>query len=321
MTYQQREVVFEGEGRVSIRSGDPLPAPSAYDLIVRARLSIVSAGTETAFLDTKYPTQPGPGIVGEIVQVGDAVTAMRPELTPGSRVFVRQSHRAYVRCNSLRDCVYVLPVDLSDEAVLLARQAIVGIHAVKQAGLRLGVSAHIIGLGIVGQLITRLAVIAGARPVTAADHHKNRRFAAESQRVVQIRQSGELRPQEADAVLLACGSASALAEGLEIVASGGALVLVGAGMGAMSLDIHDRVFRRNIRMIGAHEIGAMQGAGNPAEWESLLDLPVRLIREGSLEIAGLITHYVAPGELAQAYRMLRAGKSECIGAVIDWNIA
>ena len=330
MSYQQREIVFEDVSRILVRPGDLLSSSlSSYDLIVRTRLSIMSAGTETAFLyepprslaSLRFPIRPGAGLTGEIVQVGDAVMGVRPELRPGERVFIRQRHQAYAKCNALSDCIYVIPDDLTDEAMLLARQAIIGIYAVKVAGIGLGTSVHVIGLGVIGQLIVRLAVIAGARPVSAMDHHKNRRYVAASQRVVQVEPPSDNPSNEFDVVLVACGSASAITQGLEMTAIGGALLLVGGEMGTISLDLTERVFRRNVRIIGAHEIGAVgPPRGSPAEWANLLDLPVRLIRDGSLNVEGLITHYIAPSKLEPAYQMFHNDKNECIGAVIDWSI-
>ena len=328
VSFQQREVVFDDVGRISVRPGELLSSPSPYNLIVRTRLSIISSGTETALLynpprslaGPRLPVSPGAGLTGEIVQVGDAVMAVRPELRLGQRVFVRRHHQAYVQCNALNDQIYVIPDDLSDEAMLLARQAIIGVFAVKSAGIGLGTSVHVIGLGVIGQLLARLAIIAGARPVSATDHHESRQQVAASQSVVQIRPPDEHLGDEVDVALAVCGSASAITQGLAMVAVGGSLLLVGGVMGMVNLDMAERVFRRNVRIIGAHEVGAIGPRADPAHWVDLLDLPVRLIRDGSLNVEGLITHHIAPNKLAPAYQMLYSAKNECLGAVIDWSL-
>ncbi|MEU5868296.1 zinc-binding dehydrogenase [Nonomuraea sp. NPDC047529] len=252
------------------------------------------------------------------MRVGDAVKGVRPELRLGQRVFVRQHHQAYAHCDALSDCIYPVPDDVTDEAMLLARQAIIGIHAVRTAGIGLGTSVHVIGLGVIGQLIARLAVIAGARPVSAVDHHRNRLAAV--QRVAQVAPLAEDVKNEVDVVLVACGSPSAVTEGLEMTAVGGALLLVGGRAGMTSIDLTGRVFRRNVRIIGVHQTGAVGPNGDSAKWQSLLDLAVRLIRDGSLNIEGLITHHVAPSEIASSYELLLGDKGNRIGAIIDWTI-
>lgn len=329
MGLQQRSVYFEDFGSVAIRAGELRISPSPYSVVVRTRLSLMSSGTESTYLydqsklpaGKQYPIKPGVGLTGEIVHVGDAVLAVRPELRPGQRVFVRERHQAYALCDVLTDHIVAIPDDLTDEAMLLARQAIVGIYATRVAGIALGASVHIIGLGVIGQLLARIAVIAGARPVSATDNNALRRHVAATQRMVEVEPpTSGTRAKVTDVVAVACSSASAITDGLEMVARGGTLALVGGGIRQMSVDLDEGVFRRNVRIVGAHEMGADKRPGGGATtWTDLLRLPVRLISDGSLNVDGIITHYFAPSDVVLAYQTVSKSKDECVGAVIDWG--
>jgi 3-hydroxyethyl bacteriochlorophyllide a dehydrogenase len=267
-----------------------------------------------------FPLRPSAVLTGEIVQIGTVVRAVRPDLELGTRVFVKHRHNAYVECNALRDEIYAIPDDISDEDILLARQAIIGVYALQTTGVKLGASVYVIGLGIIGQLIARLSVLAGARPVIAWDRHEIRRQTAAKSSFIQAQEPGQPREREFDFVFLACETCSGIEEGLASVNWGGVVALVGGGNGMVNINLSERIFRRNVTLIGAHEVDAFSACAPGSAWRSLLELPMRFIRDGSLDLNGLITHRISPLQINNVYKNLIRDKSSCIGVVIDWRL-
>ena len=141
----------------------------------------------------------GHEFMGEVVDLGDgALDGLHQPLHVGQRVAV-EPHVPCWRCElcehghpnlcpnhffyglfpedgalrermnvSARNC-FPLPASLSDEAGPLLETLGVAIHAVDLAKLRIGQTVAVIGVGPVGLLIARLAILAGAARVFAFD--------------------------------------------------------------------------------------------------------------------------------------------------------
>jgi L-idonate 5-dehydrogenase len=126
---------------------------------------------------------------------------------------------------------HVLPkgIDLSKASLL--EPLSVAMHAVRQVGDISGKSVLITGGGPIGQLILRVARAFGAYKVTVSDVSAYARdFALASGAIAAINPLDEHAWQSDnnfDVVFEASGVPSALANGLEVVRRGGAVVLVG----------------------------------------------------------------------------------------------
>jgi L-idonate 5-dehydrogenase len=126
---------------------------------------------------------------------------------------------------------HVLPkgIDLSKASLL--EPLSVAMHAVRQVGDISGKSVLITGGGAIGQLILRVARAFGAYKVTVSDVSAYARdFALASGAIAAINPLDEHAWQSDnnfDVVFEASGVPSALANGLEVVRRGGAVVLVG----------------------------------------------------------------------------------------------
>src|SRR5947207_15178152 len=74
--------------------------------------------------------------------------------------------------------VWKMPDDLSPEKAAAAVIARYGLGASVRAGITLGRSAAVLGLGIIGQFALRCLIAAGASPVVGIDAVRMRRDAA-----------------------------------------------------------------------------------------------------------------------------------------------
>src|SRR5437588_4385070 len=153
-----------------------LPDPADNQILVETEVSAVSPGTELAVYtgthqwlldpnqpDWKFPFRPGYSAAGTVVAVGAAVTGW----APGDRVSYPGNHASaeLLTLGHERGRLWRLPPGLDAEAAAWACVARYGMGASIRAGITLGRSAAVLGLGIVGQFALRCLLAAGAHPV------------------------------------------------------------------------------------------------------------------------------------------------------------
>src|SRR5207237_2351377 len=158
-------------------------------VLVATEVSAVSAGTELAVYtgthqwlkdpslpEWKFPFRPGYSAAGTVVAVGPAVTGWRP----GDRVSYPGNHASHelLTLGHERGRLWKLPAKLDFEKASVACISRYGLGASIRAGLTLGRSFAVLGLGIIGQFALRCALAAGCHPVVGIDGVKMRRDAA-----------------------------------------------------------------------------------------------------------------------------------------------
>src|SRR5690242_8425647 len=114
-------ILFTGINQVVV-DRVPVPEPGPEEVLVRARRSLISTGTEGIALARLFdpgthwdryvtdPFAPGYSMMGKVVAIGDAVT----EFQPGDRVAVRRPHAQYVVAPGAR--TVRVPDAVSDDA-------------------------------------------------------------------------------------------------------------------------------------------------------------------------------------------------------------
>src|SRR5262245_17094403 len=183
-----RQAVLLEPFKVGVREVE-LPPTAPDQILVAAEVSAVSAGTELAVYtgthqwlkdpnlpDWKFPFRPGYSAAGEVVEVGAEVKHVRP----GDRVSFPGNHASLelLTLGHERGRVWKMPDGLDMEKAALACIARYGLGASVRAGLTLGRSAAVLGLGIIGQFALRALLAAGAHPVVGIDAVGMRRDAA-----------------------------------------------------------------------------------------------------------------------------------------------
>src|SRR5262249_20892861 len=149
-------------------------------------VSCLSAGTELAVWtgthqwlkdlnlpDWKFPFRPGYSAAGTVVAVGSAIK----DVQPGDRVSYPGNHASaeLLTLGHERGRWWNLPATLDAEKAATACVARYGLGASIRAGLTLGRSAAVLGLGVIGQFALRCLMAAGAYPVVGIDAVKMRR--------------------------------------------------------------------------------------------------------------------------------------------------
>src|SRR5438477_4322213 len=183
-----RQAVIREPYKVEVREVE-LPPPKDNQVLVATEVSAVSAGTELAVYkgthqwlqdpnlpDWKFPFPPGYSAAGTIVAVGSQVTGWQP----GDRVSYPGNHASaeLLTLGHERGRLWKMPVKLDAEKAAWACIARYGFGASVRAGITLGRSAAVLGLGAIGQFALRCLIAAGANPVTGIDAVAMRRQAA-----------------------------------------------------------------------------------------------------------------------------------------------
>lgn len=307
---QSVAVVLEGPERLQLRRV-ALPELEADQIVVQVEWSGISAGTERLlytgtmppFPGMGYPLVPGYETVGRVVAAG-ALSGIKV----GDRVFVPGANcfgelRGLFGGAASRLVVPAARVtrlgdSIGEQGILLAlaataRHALVGGDG-RPADL-------IVGHGVLGRLLARIAVAEGASPVVW-EKNESRAAGAVGYRVVDPASDTK---KDYRAIYDVSGDASLLDTLIARLARGGEVVLAG---------FYDRIgfafplaFMKEARLRIAAEF-------SPAD----LDAVLALVASSRLSLDGLITHRRPFDQAADAYATAFAD-SDCLKMLIDWR--
>jgi 3-hydroxyethyl bacteriochlorophyllide a dehydrogenase len=292
-----------------------LKAPGAGDLVVEIAHSGISTGTEKLFWNGTMPPFPGMGYplvpgyeaAGEVVEAAPG-TGYRPGdhvFVPGADCF-EGAHGLFggaaARLVTSADRVTRIDSAMGPEGALLALAATAR-HAM--AGLDRAVPDLIVGHGVLGRLLARLTIAAGAPAPTVWETAPGRRGGARGYAVID---PAEDTRRDYRAIYDASGNAAILDELIGRIARGGEIVLAGFYPGGLSFAFPP-AFMKEARLRVA------------AEWARDDLRAVRdLIGTGALSLGGLITHQARAEEAPDAYRTA-FGDADCLKMILNWKDA
>jgi 3-hydroxyethyl bacteriochlorophyllide a dehydrogenase len=294
-----------------------LHAPGPADLVVDMEWSGISTGTERLFWTGKMPPFPGMGypLVPGYESVGRVVEAGRQtDYRIGERVFVPGAN-CYEGARGLfggsasrvvvpASRVFPLPESAGQEAVLLALAA-TAYHSVAGGGRG---QPHdppdlIVGHGVLGRLLARLAVAAGGAAPTVWETQAVRQGGAQGYAVLHPEDDPR---RDYKAIYDVSGDAKLLDSLIGRLAPGGEVVL--AGFYHEPLSFHfPPAFMKEARIRAA------------AEWQRPDMLAVQaLLSSGRLSLDGLVTHHEGVGDAERAYRTA-FGDPACLKMILNWS--
>ena len=300
-------VVVEEPERVALRFLTLTP-PQADDVVVSIDFSGISMGTEKLmyngtmpmFPGMGYPLVPGYEAVGTVVVAGENATAMigKTVFVPGSSKFEGARGLFGGQAKTLitgAARVIPLPAELHEKAVLMSLAATAQ-HAVGE------MPDLIIGHGVLGRLLARIALAAGVEP-TVWEINDARMAGAEGYRVVRP-ETDERRDYRS--VYDASGDHRVIDQTVMHMARGGEIVLAGFYSDPLSFNFAP-AFRRELRIRIATEF-------QPDD----LATSLALVGSGRLSLEGLVTHKVPATEAPTAYGQAFSDPN-CLKMVFDWR--
>ncbi len=309
----QTEAVILTAPRVLDLGTLPLMDPGPGDLVVEIDVSGISTGTEKLFWTGEMPPFPGMGypLVPGYEAAGTVVEAAPGTgFRAGDRVFVPGANcydgafglfgGAARRVVTAADRVCRIDPALGAEGALLALAATAR-HAM--AGRDRTVPDLIVGHGVLGRLLARLTIAAGAPAPTVWEVAPERMAGAEGYAVLTPDQDAR---RDYRCVYDASGRADLLDQWIGRILRGGEIVLAGFYTRPIQFAFPP-AFMKEARLRIA------------AEWTPDDMVATRaLVESGALSLAGLITH-TRPASDAPAAYDTAFGDSACLKMILDWK--
>ena len=289
-----------------------LDAPGDMDVVVDISHSGISTGTEKLFWQGTMPPFPGMGypLVPGYEAVGEVVETRSAAIKVGDRVFVPGAScfgevrglfgGAASRLVTGADRVLKVDNSLKAEGALLALAATAR-HAI--AGFGNQMPELIVGHGVLGRLLARLTLAAGAPAPVVWEIDAGRMSGADGYEVMHP-DTDERRDYRC--IFDATGDAGLLDSLIGRLAKGGEIVLAGFYPEPLSFAF-PMAFMKEARLRVA------------AEWvrEDLVATR-ELIDAGALSLDGLITHQARAEDAMSAYETAFSDP-ECLKMILDWR--
>jgi 2-desacetyl-2-hydroxyethyl bacteriochlorophyllide A dehydrogenase len=311
---KRRSLLFTAPGQVAVIE-EELPPPGPGQLLVRTRVSAISAGTEllayrgqlpaALVLDEtlpalaggsfRYPFRYGYASVGEVAEVGDGVGAD----WRGRRVFSFQPHAsAFVVPEA---DVFVVPDGLEWEAAALYASQETASNLVLDGRPQLGERVVVVGQGVVGLLTTALLARFPLASLAAVDSDPARAALAR-----RFGATAQAAPSEADLSFELSGSPAALDTAIALTGREGRVV-VGSFYGdkRAPVDLGGHFHRGRLTLISSQVSHLSPALGG--RWDRARRRDVAWAALARVDSAALISHRVPLGRAAEAYRLLEGG--------------
>ena len=290
-----------------------LTDPGPADLVVQVTHSGISTGTEKLFWSGEMPPFPGMGYplvpgyeaAGEVMEAG-LLTGFKP----GDRVFVPGAN-CYEGAFGLfggaartvvtdSDRVTRIDSGFGPEGALLALAATAR-HAM--AGMNKAVPDLIVGHGVLGRLLARLTIAAGAPAPTVWEIAPARRYGSAGYEVMDPDSDPR---RDYTSIYDASGQGALLNDLVGRIAKGGEIVLAGFYSAPLSFAFPP-AFMKEARFRVA------------AEWtREDLAATRALVECGALSLSDLITHTKPASDAPAAYEQAFTD-SDCIKMILDWE--
>ncbi len=317
-----------------------IPPLRENQILCKTQYSLISTGTELHLYngvfdqgtDTwenmiKYPLYPGYSNAAEVVETGAAVS----DFKPGDRILSRATHQQYHILDS--DCTTMVKIHDAvpgDQATfgVLGRTTQLG---VRRADVKLGESAAVIGLGILGQLSLQYLHVLGVRQLVGVDLSPSRlEPATKSGAMVTLNSGVDAIAEDIesitegrmlDIVMDVTGRPEVLGHCVPLVRKLGRVVLLGDTPTPSQQTVGPCVVSHSVSILGIH--GSMfppvSSPYNPWTFIEMVKLFFDYLIDGRMRVDHLISHRVAPEEAPGIYADLYNDRTDYMGVIIDWG--
>jgi 2-desacetyl-2-hydroxyethyl bacteriochlorophyllide A dehydrogenase len=328
-TKSYQKIVFRDTHAELINS--QLPGIENDQLLIQSKISLISPGTERAALtrlwdDAGFRENPGYSLAGEVLEVGKNVK----EFKPGDRVYSLINHGNYAVVSSAPWVTLKIPDNVSYEDATFTALASVAMHAFRRLKMELGESVAIIGAGIIGQIVTQLARMSGAKKIIVLDMADNRlslasKYGADltinpGKEEVVKKLNAFTNGQGVPAILEATGNTKVLPIAFKMAAVGGRICLAGVMEEPHPLAFHQEFLQRELTLIAAHQPHCPVTENIYYHWTQQENrrLVMEMLSENKLKVNEMITHRFPAIKVPDAYEKVKKGDMDMLGALFEW---
>ena len=331
MEIQSEEVRDPREGEVAIRSlasgisaGSELNAYRGLApywnrrLDPKTRLFVPSSEP-----DWKYPFTWGYQCAGIVEEVGDEVGPLKP----GDFVFAYAGHREYSVVPKAK-CVKIPRPARADHAVFLSNVN-TAYNGLLDARPVLGAVVVVMGLGIVGQLVTRLLTRTGPAMLVAVDNVGTRRDLARDAGATHVLDPATdevaetvrdlTRGRGADIVIEVSGASAALGEAIRTVGLDGTVVAMSWYGGTFENLNLSGEFHFNRPRIKASQVANLNPELGPT-WSMDRRMAYAVDALETLDLEALISHRVPLEKAPEMFDLLDNSPADAMQIILQYQV-
>lgn len=324
-----KRIVFPRASEVDIEDFR-MPGPQSRQVLVETVNSLISPGTETAWLNAlpntpmTFPQYPGYSNAGMISAVGEGVIGIHV----GDKVFSAQPHATHVVC--AESAVSKIPDGISFEEATFTYLVEIALQGIRKARIELGEAVVVIGLGLIGQLALQLARMCGALPAIGIDLLGNRVALAKELGADYVINSKDADVKEnvraitdgkgASVIIDATGSPLTPPTAISLARKFGRIILLGSTRGETKFNFYS-AHLEGISIIGAHIVTRPNTDSSPGLWAPADEraLALKLLSQGKVNVRDLVTTRMPFTEARKAYKMLADQKDSVTGILLIWE--
>jgi threonine dehydrogenase-like Zn-dependent dehydrogenase len=314
-----------------------VPSPGPSEVRCRALTSLISPGTESFCLDgvfdpgtfweewVQYPFSPGYSMTSEIVDVGPDVV----DFQIGDRVATSTPHQSVF--NVTTDESVLIPDQVTNDQACWASLACTTQLGVRRAQLALGERVAVVGLGVLGLLVTQYLHLSGARTIIAIDPTQSRLALAKKLGATDMLADDVAAARDTVRTLTAgamvdvafdiTGHPDALAPTTNLVHQGGRVILLGDTPTPSHQRLGPRMVADSILLQGVHASSApsVPSMGDPWSLPAMTMLFFEWVAQGKLNVDDLVSHRFKPAQAPEVYQALKTDRSSHLGVLLDWD--
>lgn len=274
-----------------------------------------------------YPITQAGEVLGEVVQVGAAVTG----IVIGDR-FV--SYANFDEYHAITPTAWTrIDAGVAAEAAISSPFSGTALHCVRRANIAIGDDVAIVGQGPMGLLVTQWAKFAGAGRVIVADLNNKRLEIAQqmgathwinaSQEDVKARVYAITEGNGPDVVIDAGNTASTFPLALDLARNQGRVVVISWHTQPIVIeDITRDFYHKELEIIATRATGPSHTYRSPyLRWTGLESqrLIARLMAEGRFDPSPLITDRVPLSQFHEALRRVEEDQQTTVKVLVDWE--
>ena len=330
-----RSVWFD-EPRRAVVHEEPVAPPKADQVTVKAKLSLISQGTEMQVyrgqispetdlgLETcagtfAFPVKYAYQVVGEVVAAGADVP-----FKVGDPVFARHPHQDLFTMRYNPDLIFRLPDALDPEVAVFANLADVSLNALLDVPARIGDTVIVFGLGVVGLFCALFARKTAGRLIVVAP------LPARRERMLRYGADFAVHPNDlaatvaavtkgrgADLAIEASSAPAALQTAIANTGQEGTIVAVSYyGTRPVTLTLAPEFHFRRHRIVSS-QVSSV-GSGLQPRWDFGRRMGVVLEELAVLPVREFITHRFPLSEAPAAYNFVDTRADETLGVILDY---
>ncbi|WP_176593248.1 zinc-binding alcohol dehydrogenase [Sphingobium sp. EM0848] len=329
-----RALWFEAKRVAALRT-EPLLAPTANQIQVRALHSLVSAGTELSLYTGKgdlpiemiptnegtrpFPIKFGYQVVGEVIEAGAAT-----DFAVGDLVYTMQPHQDLFNIEAISPFVTRIPRGSDPLRAAFYGLFLVAMHSFLQCPVRPGECVVVSGLGIIGQLAAFIARKSAGKLVLVAPPGVKTDIAKwiGADAIVDPEDAAEAIAQcsdgrGADLYVETSGAPAALQTAIENTCVLGTIAVPAwYGSESVNLSLSSEFHLRSQKLISIQVLHV--DTGLDWNWERRMAVADLFLKQ--IDIETLITHRFPFSEAPEAYKLLDEQASSALGVILDYRI-